>query len=185
MTTSSYYFLFNDANKPDGKITAFPAGFRMIAGDTTRRNYSVAGLSALDRDPEKSLWAMLGQTSQVDLAQRALGFNCLDYNRTPEGSLYRHYMPDKSYLDENCADGIRIELMFPSCWNGQDLDSPNHRDHVAYPDLVMNGACPPGFDIKLPGLFYETIWATNAFKGKPGKFVLSHGDLQGVYTVLS
>ncbi len=25
----------------------------------------------------------------------------------------RHYLPTKDYLDANCLDGIRIELMFP------------------------------------------------------------------------
>jgi hypothetical protein len=151
----------------------------MIAGDSLRRNYSIAGLSAKDRDPEKSLWKVLGQTTQVDLEQRALGFNCLNYGKTPEGSLYRHYLPEKSYLDENCADGVRFEIMFPSCWDGKNVDSHNHRSHVAYPDLVMGGSCPPGFPVVLPGLFYETIWATNAFRGKAGEFVISNGDADG------
>jgi hypothetical protein len=152
----------------------------MIAGDSTRRNYSIAGLSFLNPDPEKSVWASLGQTTQTDLAQRALGFNCLDYSKAPEGSLQRHYLPDKSYLDANCPDGVRFELSFPSCWNGKDTDSPDHKSHVAYPDLVLNGNCPEGFDVKLPGLFYETIWATNSFKGVDGEFVIANGDVQGV-----
>jgi hypothetical protein len=176
----NYYFLNKDpSHGPDGKITAFPPGFRMIAGDSLRRNYSIAGLSAKDRDPEKSLWKVLGQTTQVDLEQRALGFNCLNYGKTPEGSLYRHYLPEKSYLDENCADGVRFEIMFPACWDGKNLDSHNHRSHVAYPDLVMGGSCPPGYPVVLPGLFYETIWATNAFRGKAGEFVISNGDSDG------
>ncbi len=180
LTRSSYYFLNKDANSPNGEIKAFPAGFRMIAGDSLRRNYSIAGADVKDKDPEKSLWASLGQTTQADLEQRAVGFNCLNYHRAPEGSLVRHYLPEKSFLDENCADGVRIELMFPSCWNGKDLDSPNHRSHVAYPDLGMTGGCPPGFDVKLPGLFYETIWGTQYFAGKPGEFVLANGDVQGM-----
>ncbi|KAK1760999.1 hypothetical protein QBC47DRAFT_19531 [Echria macrotheca] len=175
----NYYFLYNDDANPSSGIKAFPAGFRMIAGDSLRRNYSVAGLDVKQADPEKSIWAMLGQTGQDDLQQRALGFNCLNYQRDPEGSLYRHYLPDKSYLDANCADGVRFEIMFPSCWDGKNIDSHNHKDHVAYPDLVMNGRCPKGFNVKLPGLFYETIWATNAFVGKDGEFVISNGDLNG------
>jgi len=175
----NYYFLFKDDGNPDAGIKAFPPGFRMIAGDSLRRNFSIAGLTAKDRDPEKSLWKMLGQTTQFDLEQRALGFNCLNYNINPEGSLYRHYLPEKSYLDEQCAQGVRFEIMFPSCWDGKNLDSANHRSHVAYPDLVMTGACPPGFPVKLPGLFYETIWATNSFVGKAGEFVISNGDPNG------
>ncbi|KAK3403083.1 hypothetical protein B0T20DRAFT_474882 [Sordaria brevicollis] len=175
----SYYFLFKDAANPDKGVKAFPPGFRMIAGDAARRNYSIAGTNVKDVDPEKSSWAKLGQTSQADLTQRAIGFNCLNYGIAPEGTLYRHYMPDKDYLDANCADGIRAEIMFPSCWNGKDLDSENHRSHMAYPDLVMNGNCPKGFETKVPGLMYETIWATQAFKGMPGKFVFANGDVQG------
>jgi len=30
---------------------------------------------------------------------------------------------------------------FPSCWDGARLDSPDHRDHVTYPD--QRGVCPP------------------------------------------
>jgi hypothetical protein len=154
----------------------------MIAGDSTRRSYSVAGLSYLEADPDKSLWGQLGQINQKDLEQRALGFNCLNYNRAPEGSLARHYLPDKAYLDANCPDGVRFEISFPSCWNGKDTDSADHKSHVAYPDLVLNGNCPEGFDVKLPGLFYETIWDTYAFNGMPGEFVISNGDVQGMCT---
>ncbi len=155
----------------------------MIAGNSLRRNYSVAGLSVTEPDPGKSLWAELGQTSQTDLIQRAIGFNCLNYTPSAdtEGTLYRHYIPPKDFLDAQCLDGIRIELMFPSCWNGKDLDSENHQDHVAYPDLVMNGACPPGFETKLPGLMYETIWDTYAFKDSEGDFVVANGDLSGEF----
>lgn len=151
----------------------------MIAGDSQRRDYSIPGADVKVADPEKSFWAALNQTSQSDLAQRAIGFNCLNYAKAPEGSLYRHYLPDKAYLDANCAQGVRVELMFPSCWDGKNVDSPNHKSHVAYPDLVINGACPSGFDVRLPGLFFETIWNTAAFTGQPGEFVFSNGDIQG------
>ncbi|KAL1880210.1 hypothetical protein VTK73DRAFT_6038 [Phialemonium thermophilum] len=174
----AYYFLNSPPGQP-GNITAFPNGFRMIAGDTYRRNYSINGLSPDQPDPAKSLWAQLGETTQADLAQRAIGFNCLNYAKAPEGSLYRHYLPPKDYLDQNCANGVRFELMFPSCWNGKDLDSPNHKDHVAYPDLVMEGDCPEGYPIRLPGLFYEVIWETDLFKGVPGEFVIANGDVRG------
>ncbi len=36
---------------------------------------------------------------------------------------------------------VRI-LDFPSCWDGQNNDSANHRTHVLFPDA--NGACPSG-----------------------------------------
>lgn len=151
----------------------------MIAGDSLRRNYSEALGDVSKPDPEKSIWAKLGQTSQPDLQQRAIGFNCLNYAKAPEGSLSRHFLPDKAYLDANCADGVRFEQMFPSCWNGVDVDSPDHRSHVAYPDLVMTGNCPKSHPKRLISLFYEIIWNTAAFKGRNGRFVISNGDIQG------
>ena len=146
----------------------------MISGDKTLRNFSYPV-----PDPPKSDWYGTDLTTQSALAQHALGFNCLNYAAAPEGSLYRHFMPDKSFLDAQCLDGLRLELMFPSCWNGVDLDSENHRSHVAFPDQVMTGSCPEGFPVKLPSLFYETIWNTYAFAGIDGQFVLSQGDPTG------
>lgn len=175
----AYYLLFEEPSKPGSGVKAFPNNFRMIAGDANRRNFSIGSLSYKDADPEKSFWAKLGQTTQYDLSQRAIGFNCLDYSKDAEGTLFRHYLPEKDYLDANCRDGVRFELQFPSCWNGKDITSQDHMSHVAYPDLVMNGNCPEGFNTRLPSLLYETIWATNKFAGINGQFVISNGDEQG------
>ncbi|KAF2467856.1 WSC domain-containing protein [Lindgomyces ingoldianus] len=163
----AYYLLYGE------NIKAFPANFRMLAGDTRLRNFS-----GPVPDPPKSNWGPEDKT-QFALGQKALGFNCLNYAKTPEGSMYRHFLPDKQYMDENCADGIRAEIFFPSCWNGKDLDAKNHKDHMAYPDLVNDGTCPEGFDTRVPSMFFETIWNTAAFKGQAGQFVFSNGDPTG------
>lgn len=149
----------------------------MVSGSNDRRSYTVGDPS--QPDPPKSQWASLGQTSQSALEQRAVGFNCLNYAMAPEGTLYRHMLPDKSYLDQNCADGLRFELMFASCWNGKDIDSKNHKDHVAFPDLVMTGTCPETHPVRLPSLLFEVIWNTAAFKHRKGRFVISNGDVTG------
>ncbi|TPR06893.1 Eukaryotic initiation factor 4E family protein [Aspergillus niger] len=163
----AYYFL-NGQN-----VTAFPENFRMIAGDPFLRNFPWPV-----PDPPKSEWSG-NQSSQDALRQKALGFNCLNYNKSPEPSLGRHFLPNKTFLDEHCTDGVRFELMFPSCWNGKDVDSEDHRSHMAYPSLVMDGVCPEGFETRLVSLFYETIWDTYAFKNKQGTFVLANGDPTG------
>lgn len=149
----------------------------MIAGDTNRRNYTAGDPSK--PDPQKSSWSLLGQTKQSILEQRAIGFNCLNYGRDPEGTLYRHFLPDKAFLDANCANGVRFEMMFPSCWNGKDVDTDDHKSHMAYPDLVIDGTCPEGFETSVPNLLYEVIWNTNAFKNRNGRFVIANGDTQG------
>jgi Domain of unknown function (DUF1996). len=145
----------------------------MIAGDSTRRNFS-----GPIPDLPKSLWQGI-QESQSSLEEKALGFNCLNYATNPEASLSRHQLPEKDYLDANCPDGIRAELMFPSCWNGKDVDSSDHKSHMAYPSLVMDGVCPAGFETRLVSLFFETIWNTAAYKGVEGTFAFSNGDPTG------
>lgn len=162
-----YYLLYGE------NVTAFPNNFRMLAGDTFLRDFPWPV-----PDPPKSSWAGV-QTSQDALRQRAIGFNCLNYNEAAEPSLYRHYLPSKAYMDEHCTDGVRFELMFPSCWNGKDVDSPDHKSHMAYPSAVMSGDCPAGFETRLVSLFFETIWNTPAFKDEEGEFVIANGDPTG------
>ncbi|KAI0914224.1 hypothetical protein F4823DRAFT_395083 [Ustulina deusta] len=168
----AYYLIRGD------KVTAFPAGFQMLAGSNYRRDYTVG--DPYSPDPPQSSWVALKQTGQSDLEQRAIGFNCMNYYVPPEPSLYRHYMPNKTWTDANCPDGLRLEVMFPSCWNGE-VDSDDHKSHVAYPDLVGNGNCPDTHTQRLVTLFFETIWNTNAtqFQGKSGSFVMANGDRTG------
>lgn len=150
----------------------------MLSGSSDRRTYTAGDPS--QPDPEKSTWASLGETDQDTLAQRALGFNCLNYDIDPEGTLYRHYLPDKAYLDAHCTDGVRFEIMFPSCWKGGDAtDSDNHKDHMAFPDLVMTGTCPDDYPVRVPSLLYEVIWNTPAFADRNGRFVIANGDTTG------
>lgn len=161
-----YYLLFGQ------DIQAFPPHFKMIAGDADRREFTLPV-----PDPPKSEWSG-DQVTESALRQKALGFNCLDYSKQPEPTLFRHFLPDKAYIDANCPDGVRFELMFPSCWNG-DVDSDDHMSHVAYPNQVLTGECPEDFPKRLISLLFETIWDTNAFKGQEGRFVLSNGDPTG------
>jgi hypothetical protein len=154
----------------------------MISGDNSRRTYTAGNYK--EPDPDRSQWKALKQDTQNILAQRALGFFCLNYNKDPEASLSRHYLPDKAYLDANCRDGIRFELAFPSCWNGKDLDSKNHADHVAFPSFITSGDCPKGFGVRLPTLIYEVIWDTSAFQKRRGRFVIANGDVTGKRAVI-
>ena len=51
----------------------------------------------------------------------------------------------------SCSSGQKIvlHLFFPNCWNGRDLDSPDHKSHMAY---SHNGTCPPGFPVAIARL---------------------------------
>ncbi|KAF2673554.1 hypothetical protein BT63DRAFT_159880 [Microthyrium microscopicum] len=157
-----------------GQTTAFPAGFRMIAGDNTRRGSTLPATIE-----QKSVWVFDPKMrEQSTLAQLAIGFNCLNYKGTPEPFDDRNKLPGRHVLD-SCADGLRLELTFPSCWDGEHLDSPDHKSHVAYSSLVFDGTCPEGFEKRLPTLKYETIFNVAKYNGVEGKFMLSNGDETG------
>ncbi|KAL9045923.1 MAG: hypothetical protein Q9214_001120 [Letrouitia sp. 1 TL-2023] len=175
------YYELNTGSTADGKpqtIEAFPNGFQMIAGSNYNRNWSLSG-----PDPDTFTGPWNDDTNE-QREQRATGFNCMNYGHNGgaaknEPTLYRHHLPEKSWLDSNCPDGLRMELQFPSCWNGDMDGGKKHKSHVAYPNWINGGDCPKGFDRRLPSLMYETIVATDKFIGKSGKFVISNGDPTG------
>ncbi|KAL8659859.1 MAG: hypothetical protein Q9226_000224 [Calogaya cf. arnoldii] len=177
------YYELNAGKTADGKdqtIEAFPNGFQMIAGDNLRRNTTLSG-----PDPDTSGFkGPYSDKSNNEREQLAIGFNCMNYGfngkpKNEEDALYRHHMPEKSWIDEHCGDGIRLELQFPSCWNGEMDGGVDHKDHVAYPEWINGGDCPAGFDRRFPALMFETIVETEKFVGKGGKFVLGNGDPTG------
>lgn len=138
----------------------------MIAGDPNLRDFPY-------REIEKSIWIASDRTEDA-LRQKAVGFNCLNYLAPANAALGLRELPDE--VANRCVDGIRAEVFFPSCWNGKDLDSSNHRDHMRYPSLMDDGDCPTGFKVRLVSLFFETIWNVHAFAGQKGRFVFSTGD---------
>lgn len=59
-----------------------------------------------------------------------------------------------------CAvpDRLRADLFFPSCWNGRDLDSADHRSHMAYPVTDANGrnpSCPATHPVPVVRVSYH------------------------------
>jgi hypothetical protein len=52
-------------------------------------------------------------------------------------------------LSTSCAPGdgaLTLAVGFPQCWNGKDLDSPDHQSHMAY----ASGGCPATHPVALP-----------------------------------
>ncbi|TAQ86720.1 hypothetical protein B7494_g4951 [Chlorociboria aeruginascens] len=55
--------------------------------------------------------------------------------------------------------------MLDNCWDGKNLDSPDHKSHVAYSGsgATGGGACPSAFPVKLPQIMYEIMWNVSTF----------------------
>ncbi|TGJ84868.1 hypothetical protein E0Z10_g3936 [Xylaria hypoxylon] len=90
---------------------------------------------------------------------------------------------------EPCPGGIRTTITFPTCWDGKNVDSPDHNSHVAYPKsgtFESVGECPSTHPVRLPQLMYEVMWDTRPFSDpdlwpEDGSqpFVWSTGDGRG------
>ncbi|KAI4655414.1 hypothetical protein J4E93_000126 [Alternaria ventricosa] len=111
---------------------------------------------------------------------------------------------DTTFLPNRmCEGGIRTQVSFPTCWDGVNLDSPDHQSHVAYAEIPyepyfppmatfpytpeqQRGKCPEGYPVQLPQIMYEVMFDTTPFNapelwGEEGTqpFVFSMGDATG------
>ena len=69
-----------------------------------------------------------------------------------------------------CEGGSQLVRIsdFPSCWDGENLDSADHKSHVVFPE--DNGECPESNPNPLPRLQMK---ATYPLSGDPDAFFLS------------
>jgi hypothetical protein len=50
-----------------------------------------------------------------------------------------------------CHNGhLELNVNFPDCWNGRDLDSPDHKSHLAY--HLQDRSCPAAYPVPIPGV---------------------------------
>ncbi|WP_210590419.1 DUF1996 domain-containing protein [Streptomyces sp. GESEQ-35] len=97
-----------------------------------------------------------------------------------------------------CPEGSSVvrTSKFQSCWDGRNIDSANHRDHVAFAD-PNTGACPNGFqaipqlvqrlvyDVDAPSLNdngqSSAFYAVDGFPEQMHKPITDHGDFVNVF----
>jgi hypothetical protein len=51
------------------------------------------------------------------------------------------------------GDAVRLAIHFPQCWDGVNLDSPDHKSHMSYPDYrnaPSRSTCPSTHPVPLP-----------------------------------
>jgi len=165
-------------NAPRGKkTTAFPVGFRMITGNPMLR----ARKQWDETQPEAfsltfRCWESTGFTDASNSSPPGVG----RYDTVE--------LPKKK-----CAGGIRANIFFPNCWNGKDLDPPDHASHMKFFEgrvntgsgiILMDGNCPASHPTRMPLILFETAWDTAQFSNMwptdgSQPFVLSQGDPTG------
>ena len=107
-------------------IKAPPKGLRMIAGNAKATNNSVYNNTGFTCHP--------GPNSTRTSWPRTM--------EIPSGSKCE------------TGDDLMFSVFFPQCWDGVNLDSPNHKDHMKYPshrtDQLPNFYCPATHPIAIP-----------------------------------
>ncbi|KAL1962142.1 hypothetical protein VTN77DRAFT_546 [Rasamsonia byssochlamydoides] len=103
-----------------------------------------AGLRMLAGDP------MLRTYNNSNYAQRAMSHMCL----TETDSIYTNSLPTQPCLR------LRAQTFFPSCWDGVNLDSPDHTSHMSYPAIgdYNTGVCPESHPVAIFSIFLEFFY---------------------------
>ena len=78
-------------------------------------------------------------------------WSCRDANWTDVGSV------------PNCpvGDAVKYAVFFPQCWDGVNLDSPDHKSHMSYPIYSNSGGpskCPSTHPVPLPAITEHILW---------------------------
>jgi hypothetical protein len=133
---NAYYL----AGRGRGRIAAFPAGLKVIAG-----NHDASSPQAL---------AITGwKCSGVQDARLSS-----DPKTCPTGS---HDV---------------LVIRFPDCWNGKDLDSADHKSHMAY---RVAGTCPNAYPVRVPRLSLNVHYdlpGTTGLTLASGSIYSAHAD---------
>nr|WP_152889111.1 DUF1996 domain-containing protein [Streptomyces adustus] len=103
-------------------------------------------------------------------------------------------LKDKYPLCPSGSDVVRT-FKFQSCWDGRNIDSANHRTHVAF--AAADGSCPSGFqaipqlvqrivyDVDAPSLQdggrTTPLFAVDSFPENLHKPITDHGDFINVF----
>lgn len=113
-----------------------------------------------DVQPPNGLVILAGDMSANPNKQQDL--NVIDWQcHQPNGNATQEWQNRKNYIPA-CSGDLTATIQFPNCWNGVDLDSPNHKSHMAYHNGV---SCPAGYPKQIPNITYAIHYSVNGTNG--------------------
>lgn len=123
--------------------------------------------------------------NMAELPTGAAYFNC-----DGPGAIPGHY-PDIPTAAKNCPVGARLGAVInaPDCWDGKNLDSPDHRKHVAYAAWIGHSyaECPSTHPYVIPAFTMGAWFTTDATLDRSGtwdgtfnSWHLSSDDMPGM-----
>lgn len=77
-----------------------------------------------------------------------------------------------------CAPTAKLvyQLVFPDCWDGKHLDSPDHKSHVSY--NTVDGKCSGAYPVAIPSVSFVIGYPTS---GSPDGLSLSSGMASSIH----
>jgi hypothetical protein len=114
-----------------------------------------------------------------DSTQNSLSWSCPDtgpfFAQPPDCS-----KPGVNGVPLSKTEGlpIRAHIHFPPCWDGVNLDSPDHRSHMAY--RTDTKACPSSHPVRIPKISFHVVFQ---IKNGEGTYLSSDEDKPGGTTM--
>ncbi|KAK4158243.1 hypothetical protein C8A00DRAFT_39437 [Chaetomidium leptoderma] len=157
--------LLGGSNGAQGGLTVYYSQF-----DLSRDNLAQQPIKAFP----PGFRMVVGNPAATQKVHSGLSYQCMSGNN--RGAITNE-MPTKP-----CPDGIFTTHHFPPCWDGKNLDSPDHQSHM-YNTVTSEGftnapKCPSSHPVRVPQVAFETVWNTKEFNsmwpsGAPNPFVWS------------
>ncbi|KAL4901029.1 hypothetical protein BDW74DRAFT_170407 [Aspergillus multicolor] len=146
------------------RVCDYASGAR-ICKDGTYPLAPPTGLRVIAGNP------MLQTYNDSEFAQRAISHMCIEADGKSNETKHLPRQP--------CAK-LRSQVFFPSCWDGENLDRPDHKSHMAYPAIgdYNKGVCPRSHPVAIFSIFIEFIFNTEPFPDYQN-LVYATGDRAG------
>ncbi|MBB2949002.1 hypothetical protein FB565_008788 [Actinoplanes lutulentus] len=138
-----------DTKKPV-ETTGFRVYYRSIRDNSTGIMPTPSGLRMIAGDAKKRVPTPRGAQGQFYCAFYGPG-DVDGYARSDNGNW------------PICAKpaSLHFMLQFPDCWDGKHLDSPNHKDHVAF---GTNERCPAAHPVRIPAVTFDIAYGATGSK---------------------
>ncbi|OKI54673.1 hypothetical protein A6A27_31665 [Micromonospora sp. CB01531] len=153
--------LYDNATGRPVETTGFRVYYRSFMNNSTGQMPMPNGLRMIAGDAKKKQPTPRGATGQ---------FYCAFYGPGDLDGVARSANGNWPICGGNAT--LHFMMQFPDCWDGKHLDSPNHKDHVAF---GAGNACPPSHPVKIPAITFDIQYGA---KGTPEGYYLS-SDKQG------
>ncbi|MFD5145513.1 DUF1996 domain-containing protein [Streptomyces sp. NPDC058401] len=117
---------------------------------------------------------------------RMIAGNAKSQVPTPAGSVNQFWCAGEGGEIGRSADGnwpvcapnakLVYQLVFPDCWDGKHLDSPDHKSHVSF--TTVNGTCGGAYPVAIPSVSFVIGYPTG---GGPDGLSLSSGMASSIH----